>query len=61
LNQWNREFGEAIVSVHFSHTCRVASRWRSFLAGNFAGEEDVDGGTLPIPRALRRGLLANAP
>src|ERR1051325_7535098 len=51
----------ARVSVHFSHTCGAALRWRSVLAGNFAGEVENDGGPLPIPRALRRGLLARAP
>jgi hypothetical protein len=27
----------------------------------FAGEDENDGGSLPIPRALRRGLLAGTP
>jgi len=32
------------VSVHFSHTCSTGLGMRSVLTGNFAGEEDVEGG-----------------
>jgi hypothetical protein len=53
LNRGNRESHGRNVSVHFSHTCSAGLGTRSVLAGNFAGEDENDGGPLSIPRTLR--------